>query len=190
VYTAQNIQEIKQIIYDSAADLGAAGEDNDYGAGVVDALAAVGSAVPQEHDLAVRGVVAPPWTEPGSSVPVNVTVQNQGASNETDVVVRLFADGNETAVRVLPGLASGAAAVVGFTWTAGGVGPHTLEGRVAPAPNETALGNNQRSTGLRVVDVAGTVRVAVFDSPGIGFSSYFGWNTLAARWYDFGNFVV
>ena len=39
------VNEIKQILYDTAVDLGAPGEDNDYGWGMIDALAAVNMAL-------------------------------------------------------------------------------------------------------------------------------------------------
>jgi len=74
------VQQIKQIIYDTAYDLGPAGEDNDYGWGMIDAYEAVLFALNYTNnpDLSCDGDLI--WTnvQPGSIVTGNFTVENIG----------------------------------------------------------------------------------------------------------------
>ena len=184
-------ERVREILMDTAEDLGEPGLDNAYGAGLADAVAAVAVAEPQEHDLSVRTISAPRHLRPGSSSGVNVTVKNLGFANETDVQVRLLQDGVEVANQTLAALPAGATVTLTLPWTAPAAeGVVNLTGQAAPVANETVLGNNARTTPVRVVEFAGTIRVAVLDSPGVDYASYFGWPSLEQRWYEFGDHVV
>ncbi|HUT99015.1 MAG TPA: S8 family serine peptidase [bacterium] len=80
-------EKLKQILEDTALDLGDPGKDNDYGSGRLDVLAAVeslGSPPPDEPDFELDGVTitsdsdSDGLIEPGEAVEVEVTIGNIG----------------------------------------------------------------------------------------------------------------
>lgn len=73
------VEEIKEIIYNTAYDLGPSGEDNDYGWGMIDAyeavLIATNASIPE---LSCEGDFS--WTDvtPGSIITDSFTIENDG----------------------------------------------------------------------------------------------------------------
>jgi len=84
--------ELKQILEDTALDLGDPGKDNNYGSGRVDALAAVeslGEPPPEEPSFQLSSVTITSDTdsdgllEPGEAVVIEVTIENIGDASGT-----------------------------------------------------------------------------------------------------------
>jgi subtilisin family serine protease len=82
--------ELKQVLEDTAVDLGATGKDNDYGSGRIDVLAAVeslGSPPPEEPSFELGDVAVTSDSdsdgliEPGESIEIEVTINNVGAGS-------------------------------------------------------------------------------------------------------------
>jgi bacillopeptidase F len=81
--------ELKQILEDTAVELGDPGKDNTYGSGRIDALAAVESlgGSPDSPEFELDGVVITSDTdsdgliEPGESVEIEVTIENVGEAS-------------------------------------------------------------------------------------------------------------
>ncbi len=82
------VDEIKQIIYDTAFDLGAPGEDNDYGWGMVDAFEAVQSALASSNFSFTYPNGFPEFMDPngGTTIAVNITPQAQTPVPGTEMI--------------------------------------------------------------------------------------------------------
>ena len=182
--------DARDALMDTAEDRGATGPDTSYGAGVVDAVGAVGSAVPQAHDVAIRALAAPRHLDPGAAGLVNVTVRDQGLEDEPAIHVRLLADGALVGEADLA-LASHESTTLSFSYTAPATeGDVTLRAEADAVAGENATANNAREATVKVIQSLGTIRVAVVDSPGVDFSSYFSWRELEDKWYDHGRYVI
>jgi subtilisin family serine protease len=150
---------VRQRLQTTADDLGATGRDNLYGYGLVDADEAAGGGSPpppppppSTHDVAVTGISAPGSVTKGTTVPVGVTVANQGTVSESFTVS--LRDGGSTIGSSPVSLAAGASTNVNFSWNTSGAatGAHTLTATAGPVSGETDTADNSRTAGVTVTD--------------------------------------
>jgi hypothetical protein len=124
---------------------------------VSDALATIGGAPREADDGAIHGTgiasvsvggetlsedvatVIPAGTEPV----VEVSVQNQGETEETDIEVSVSVDGGEAITQTISTLAIGETGTASITLTPPPTGEVTLEIEVSEVPGEGLLDNNQ-----------------------------------------------
>jgi subtilase family serine protease len=83
--------------------------------------------------------VIPADTEPV----VDVEVQNQGESDESDVTVSASVDGGNALEQSIPSLAVGETGNASILLTPAPTGEITLDIKVAPVPGEQVLDNNE-----------------------------------------------
>jgi len=143
-------EQLRIKLQQTAEDLGAAGRDNLYGYGLVNAAAAAQAA--DIHDIAVTAIAAPSSVFVGDVVAINVTVQNQGTFNESfDLLLTDNKDGATIGTQSLS-LAASNSETVSFSWdtTDASVSSHTLTATAGPAANETDTADNSRSTTVTV----------------------------------------
>lgn len=141
-------EQLRIRLQQTAEDLGAAGRDNLYGYGLVNAAAAAQAA--DIHDVAVTAIAAPSSVFAGDTVAIDVTVQNQGTFGETFDVV--LTDNTTTIDTQSMSLAASTSATVGFSWNTTGAKPgsHTLKATGGPVANETDTADNSRSATVTV----------------------------------------
>jgi subtilisin family serine protease len=144
---------VRTILQESADDLGAAGRDNWYGYGLVDATSAA-YVQPDAHDIGVTDITAPDSVVQGDTVSVDVTVANRGASEE-NFDVTLTDDTEQTLIesKLAVTLTAGATTTITFSWDTGGASAdrtHTLTATVGTLPEETNTANNSLSTDVTV----------------------------------------
>ncbi|MEM3770382.1 MAG: S8 family serine peptidase [Candidatus Bathyarchaeia archaeon] len=135
-------EQIRYILELSAIDLGLPGKDEIYGYGRVNACLAITSQLP-EHDLSIRMYV-PHLLSRGESVLLNLTVYNNGLSDETDVEVLLLIEGVVMNYVLIPELLSGASYTFNYYWTPtiGGVN-YNITAYVLPVAGEVNILNNR-----------------------------------------------
>ena len=158
-------EQLRIKLQQTAEDLGAAGPDNLYGYGLVNAAAA--AQVADIHDVAVTAIAAPSSVFAGDIVAIDATVQNQGTFSEAvDVVLTDDTDGVTIGTRSVS-LAAGTFATVSFSWdtTNAELGGHTLTATAGPVANETDIADNYRSTMVAVEMPATDIAVTAVDAP-------------------------
>ena len=143
------------------------------------------------HEIAVYNLEAPGWMEPDSSTLINATIKNNGLNGESNIEVNFMVDGAIVESTTISSLPSGASIPVSFEWTT----PSTEEVydvavHAAPVSGEDITVNNHEAMSVYVVEPAGCITVAVLDSPGTDFVSYFYWDDLSNNWYEYGKYSV
>ena len=116
------VQELKQIMYDTASDRGAPGKDNDYGWGVVNALSSVEGAL-ETVSLQIELLTPiPELTDPFAGFPLELSVSD-GDDIHDPSTVRMIANGVSYVMTAtepgryagtLPGLGCGSTVQVAF----------------------------------------------------------------------------
>ncbi len=88
-------EQIDQILETTSVDLGATGKDNDYGAGRIDALAAVNAVSGYDHDVFVQSIISPHGVVPaGVPLTPEVRVMNIGQFTESfPVTIKIDSSG-------------------------------------------------------------------------------------------------
>jgi hypothetical protein len=81
----------------------------------------------------------------GTDPTIEVSVQNQGGAEETDITVSVSVDGGETVEQTIPSIAIGETQVASLTLDPAPVGEVTIEVSVAPVPGEGLTDNNEDS---------------------------------------------
>jgi hypothetical protein len=144
------VEQLRTRLQETAEDLGAAGRDNLYGYGLVNAAAAALTAA--THDVAVTAIAAPSSFVAGDIIAIDVTVQNQGTFNETFGIVLTADTGTVTIGTQTASLAASGSAMVSFSWhtTDAEPGSHTLTATAGPVADETDTADNSRSTTVTV----------------------------------------
>lgn len=142
------LTNVKQRLQSTALDLGTAGRDDYYGAGLVQAdKAATNCTTPVAPtpvtDLAVSSVSAPTSTLTNTSTSVTVRVSNTGNQTASGFTLSLTDNGAFVGSQAVPTLAAGSAANLTFTWTTAITGPHTLNASLAQTDANTS--NNSGS---------------------------------------------
>jgi subtilisin family serine protease len=158
-----DVQTIKEVLMETARDLGDTGEDNTYGWGFIDAYEAVLAVMDSLYDVGVASIDAPPdVVEPSEEYPVKATVSNFGQYEATfDVTCTI--DGYSDTETIT--LAAGASSQVTFnTWTSGDCGTSYIQTVFTCLGSDENPGNDTLETEILVV---GTHDVGVFsiDAP-------------------------
>ncbi|MEW6070729.1 MAG: C25 family cysteine peptidase, partial [Candidatus Thermoplasmatota archaeon] len=143
-----------------------------------------------QHDVIVKHIDFPGWSEPNSTVLINGTIKNIGSSNESNVLINLTVNSIKVNSTSIPFLQSATSTNVSFVWIPTAVGNYTIGIEIEPVPNENYTHNNNKSKLIRVLVIAGRVKVAVLDSPGTDFPSYFCWDAINRNWYKYGDYLV
>lgn len=159
---------VREALQKTAEDKGTAGLDDLYGAGLVDAKAALAYSFAQIHDVAVTGINAPATVVKGASAFITVAVENLGDFQES-IVLHLVdqADAVEIGVQTVT-LAPGAKADALFSWNSqeSSLGDHTLRATADPVQGETQTGNNaQQSSVISVLEPKHDLAVLALDTP-------------------------
>jgi len=94
-----------------------------------------------EHDLAVT-LDAPVFLELDDSTLLNVTVQNRGLKNETDVELYLVINDTVVENATIPELLVGESYTIGYVWTPARTGNYNTTAYARPVPGEEYVTNN------------------------------------------------
>jgi len=158
---------VREALLSSATDIDAVGWDEQSGAGLLDAFAALMYDAGPVIDVAVTGLAAPETAETGSVVEVTVEVTNNSteASVTTDVV--LYADGDEVGRTAVTDLAAGNTTPVVMQWNTAGAaaGSHVLEATALPVAEETNTGNNSQTSQIELQTPLHDLAVEGIDVP-------------------------
>ena len=98
-------------------------------------------AMPVEHELTVT-LDAPTYLELGDSSLLNVTVCNQGLSNETDVDLFLLINGTVVNSTRIPQLLAGECYTISYLWTPMRTGNYNITAYSPPVSEEEYITNN------------------------------------------------
>ncbi len=109
-----------------------------------------------EHDIRVIDMVSQEIGFTNSSVFVGASVINQGLSNETDIEVRLLANGLIVDSYIIPLLILGEYFNLTLNWTPLANGPYLLEVFAVPVASETSVWNNMMSKQINIFDIMAT----------------------------------
>jgi thermitase len=102
-----------------------------------------------EHELVVS-VETFPFVLPNSTVVVNGTVRNRGATSEFNVSLQLFIDGALIRNTIVPQLMPATTFRLNFSWTPQTEGTYNITAYAQPVENETHILNNQATRLVRV----------------------------------------
>ncbi len=149
-YPTMTAAFVRQQLESTCDDIGAAGFDNIFGYGVVDAQCGVEEA-PVEHDLAAQSWVKPSYVMLGVAQSFNLTTINRGSANESNVQVGIFVNGSAVDSAVIPSLAAYRDDSNVLTWTPPALGTYNVTWAVAPAAGETNLDNNRLTVFYQVI---------------------------------------
>ncbi len=161
--------DVRQVLQDTADDLGEAGRDEKYGYGLVNAYGAV-LAVGPVTDIAVTAVDAPSSVVVGDTTSVDVTVENVGnqdVSSDIDVALEDETDvvtiGTQT---ITGGLVAGESVTLTYSWdtTDSSLGDHTLTGSHNFSDDDST--NDAKSTVVTVEEETTDIAITAVDAPG------------------------
>ncbi|NVM23595.1 MAG: hypothetical protein HWN68_17665 [Desulfobacterales bacterium] len=101
-----------------------------------------------EHDVAVIDLEAPPGAKPGSTVPINVTVVNQGSNQETALNVTVSYDGNLIGFNDTVVLDPQTNTTVPFSWNTASlpIGDYTLNATATIPVDDDPTDNSKNKT--------------------------------------------
>jgi thermitase len=138
-----------QIRY-TAKDLGDPGFDKYYGYGRIDARKAV-EQEPPDHDLLVFDIDRPQYIKLKELITFNVTVQNFGKSDESNVEVRLLVNDTQVDSKTIDFLRKYMSTTINLTWTPSETGVSNVTYYIAPISGEASTENNKKTEMLYVV---------------------------------------
>lgn len=135
---------------------------------------------PAIDDVAVSAVSAPASVGLGATVPVKVTVKNNG--NQTESVSVSLTD-NSTAVGTAQtiSLAPSASQDVTFQWAAATSGNHSLVGTAAISATDNTPADNTKSISVNVVAPVHDVAVTAVTPPSAAFTGLSGTVTVTVK---------
>ncbi|MHA1944536.1 MAG: right-handed parallel beta-helix repeat-containing protein [Candidatus Hodarchaeales archaeon] len=96
---------------------------------------------PQEHDLSVS-LSTPSALLPSGTTTINVTVENRGLNNETDVELQLWINGTLETSQIYSSFLAGATETISYIWTPTLVGEYNVTAYALTVTNETSVENN------------------------------------------------
>jgi subtilisin family serine protease len=171
----------------TADDLGDPGFDVYYGYGRVNARRAVEETMPT-HELILMELETPPYAEPNTQASINVTLINFGAESESNVTIKLMANGSIVDLVTLGLLASYATAKVSCFWTPTTEGWYNVTAYITPVTGEENIENNVMST---YIYVGTPVKAFVLRSAGNVIPDIVAnWQVLNTEWYKFGDTMI
>jgi len=171
----------------TADDLGDNGFDVYYGYGRVNARKAVEQASLQ-HELIAYEWRTPPYVEPGALTTVNATILNFGKNNETNIMVRLLANGSMVYSTLVDFLSKGNLTTINLLWNPEVEGLYNVTLSVEPVPGETNIENNVL---WKYIYVGVPVKAVVLHSAGTFRSDVItNWQVLNNDWRIFGDTMV
>jgi len=91
-----SVEQVKQILYDTALDLGPAGEDNDYGHGIIDAFEAVQAALATASLTFDLPNGRPDLIDPAGGTTIRVEVTGQSVEPQPGTGKLFYDDGSGT----------------------------------------------------------------------------------------------
>ena len=131
------VEMIKEILYATAVDLGSAGEDNDYGHGIIDCVAAVNMALETVSLTWDYPSGRPTWLEPTGGSEISITISGSSATPDPSTArlhivgqissIPLVHDGGSNYRAVFPELDCGATVQYYFT-------AETTDGELSSSP--------------------------------------------------------
>jgi hypothetical protein len=134
----------------TAKDLGDSGFDEFYGYGRIDARKAVWQG-PPDHDLLIYDISRPQYIKLGEPTAFNVTVLNFGASDESNIEVRLLVNDTQVDSKVISSLQKYTSTTVSLTWTPSETGMYNVTYYMVPVLDEALTENNKITEMLYVV---------------------------------------
>lgn len=171
----------------SADDLGVPGFDRYYGYGRVNVRKAIEQPLPT-HDVLVYSWKTPPYVEPGNSATIQATILNYGSLNESDVEVRLLANGAIVDSVIIPSLPSGESTALDLKWNPIETGRYNITLSITPVDGETNLKNNGVS---KEIYVGKPRKAVVLDSEGCYVSwTTRNWDVLNEKWHLYGTTMI
>lgn len=87
------VEMIKQILYETAVDLGSIGEDNDYGAGMIDCVEAVNRALETVSLTWSYPEGRPEWLEPTGGTEIAIVISGEQASADPSTAMLHIIEG-------------------------------------------------------------------------------------------------
>jgi len=171
----------------TADDLGDPGFDIYYGYGRINARKAV-EQVPPAHELIAYGWSTPPYLEPGAIGKINTTLLNFGEENESNIMVRLLANGTVVDSASIEYLASGNSTRVNLVWNPSVEGLYNVTLCVEPVPDEINLKNN---VFWKNIHVGFPLKAVVLHSAGnILGEIVTNWQVLNDEWHLLGSTMI
>ena len=139
------------------------------------------------HDIAIMAIDVNSFGTIGVPMQINVTVHNQGASDETNVAVELYDGAILVGSHIIGSLASGGTTALTFPWSSAVEGLHVISALALAVPGEVFLTNNHMETEVTLLDAAPIL--VVDDDTGIDSEEWFEW-ALADNLYEFDTWHV
>jgi archaellum component FlaF (FlaF/FlaG flagellin family) len=145
----------------------------------------------KQHEIAVYNLMAPDWMEPDNSTLINATITNNGLNDESNIEVNFMVDGAIVESITLSDILNGTSVPVSFVWTTPSTeGMYDIAIYAVPVSGENITINNHEAKSVYVIAPEGCITVAVLDSPGTDFVSYFYWDDLNDNWYEYGKYII
>jgi thermitase len=149
-YPTMTAEFVREQLESTCDDAGAAGFDQYFGYGIVNAQKGVEQS-PTLHDLAAKSWIKPSYIMLGAAQTFNLTAINRGLLDETNVHVNLLVNGVMVNSTTISSLQAYKTASVALSWTPSTIGSYNITFTVAPSTGETNFNNNQLSTAYTVV---------------------------------------
>ena len=158
---------VREALEQTAKDLGAAGRDDTYGYGLLDAYAALLYAPQIVYDLAVTDVSVVPTALKEDTVEIQVSLSNlDDFSEDAEVTIEDTTEGSTigTASATLP---AGEQATVTIFWNTNSAarGAHVLKATVSRVSGETDTDNNSLTTTVTLLEPTHDVALLSLDVP-------------------------
>ena len=160
---------VRAALESTAEDKGAAGWDEEYGWGLVNASAALkySLSLVLVHDVAVTNISAPSPNLLGDNVSVSVSVSNQGDFSESFLVFLTDTTDSVEIDNQLVSLPVGGTANLTFNWdtTFRSPGDHILLADADVVTEESDIADNTKTTTVTLQEPVHDVAVIAFDAP-------------------------
>ena len=153
---------VRQILRETADDLGDPGFDNYYGYGRINAQQAVEF---PDHDLVVT-LETPYCSETGGSSLLNATVRNFGLNSEVDAELQLLVNDTIVDSTTIPELLTGESYAINYLWTPTVEGWYNVTAYAPPVSGEISTENNVEAASV-LVDVLNILIVNDDDGGGL-----------------------